>query len=40
LVASGVDGLSWLSVLPGYEAYLVDLDGRTFRTSGLPRRAA
>ncbi|HTY70858.1 MAG TPA: FAD:protein FMN transferase [Actinomycetes bacterium] len=38
LVACGVPGLDWLTVQPGYEAYAVDLDGRTYSTSGLPRR--
>jgi thiamine biosynthesis lipoprotein len=40
LVAAGPEGLRWLAKLRGYEAYLVDLDGRTLSTAGLPRRAA
>lgn len=40
LVASGPEGLQWLAPLRGYEAYLVDLDGVTLSTPGLPRRAA
>jgi FAD:protein FMN transferase len=40
LVASGTDGLDWLTEIYGYEAYLVDLDGYSHSTSGLPRRAA
>jgi thiamine biosynthesis lipoprotein len=40
LVASGPQGLEWLSAQRGYEAYLVDLDGFVHSTSGLPRRIA
>jgi thiamine biosynthesis lipoprotein len=40
LVAAGPEGLEWLSALSGYEAYVVDLDGYSRTTSGLPRRAA
>ena len=38
LMASGLEGLRWLAKLRGYEAYVVDLDGYTLSTAGLPRR--
>ena len=40
LVASGPQGLEWLTAQHGYEAYVVDLDGRAHSTSGLPRRTS